>query len=105
MTIIHTIVVPSYKAIPSIVEKWPSKRGGLSGGGQFNTTFVFYYFSASEIWPHRRVVFGGNGLIRGGLLYIHGHEIWPYKRVAFRGNGFIGGWPLVEWPYKRGPTI
>jgi len=30
---------------------------------------LFYYLSASDICPDKRVAFGGSGLIRGGLLY------------------------------------
>ena len=26
---------------------------------------IFYYLSISEIWPEKRVIFGGRGLIRG----------------------------------------
>ena len=29
---------------------------------------MFYYFSASKIWPNKRLAFGGKGLIRGGLF-------------------------------------
>jgi hypothetical protein len=29
---------------------------------------IFYYLSASEIWPDRELAFGGTGLIRGRLL-------------------------------------
>jgi len=32
---------------------------------------VFYYLSASEIWPHKKVAFGERGLIGGGLLHRH----------------------------------
>ena len=31
---------------------------------------IFYYLSASEIWPDRELAFGGTGLIRGRLLQL-----------------------------------
>ena len=41
--------------------------GGASLEG--DNLVVFYYLSASEIWPDKRVVFSGSGFIREGLLY------------------------------------
>jgi len=31
--------------------------------------FFKFYLRTSEIWPDKRVAFGGSGFIRGGLLY------------------------------------
>jgi len=36
---------------------------------QGDNLVLFYYLSASEIWPDKRVACGGSGLTRGGLLY------------------------------------
>ena len=47
------------------MKKWLNKKGGLAWGHNLG---VFYYFSASEIMPDKVVVFGGRGLIRGGLM-------------------------------------
>ena len=46
--------------------KCPYKRNGLSEG---DNLLVFYYLSASEIWPYKR---GGLRLIKGGLMYNKG---------------------------------
>jgi len=37
-----------------------------------NSFVVFYYFSASEIWPDKK---GGLISLRGGLLYCN-HQLW-----------------------------
>ena len=42
----------------------------VSPGGGGDNLVVFYSLSTSEIWPDKRMVFGGSGLVIGGLLLL-----------------------------------
>ena len=43
------------------MKKWSYKKGGPL---EVDNLVVFYYLSASEIWPDKRVAFGGSDLIK-----------------------------------------
>ena len=47
-----TVVPPSYKVIPSVLKKWPYKRGYLSCGG--GSIVLYFYLSESEIWSDKK---------------------------------------------------
>jgi hypothetical protein len=47
-----TVVPPSYEVIPSVMKKWPYKRGFLSCGG--GSIVLYFYFSESEIWSDKK---------------------------------------------------
>ena len=51
----------------SASEIWSGKRGVASPEG--GNLVVFYYLTASENCSDKRVAFGGNVLLREGLLY------------------------------------
>jgi len=55
------------------MRKWPYNRGGLPWGGQL---VVFYYLSASEIWPYNRGVLCPYK--KGNTIYLF---LYKYKHV------------------------
>ena len=58
------------------MKKWPYKRGCLSWeGGEL----VFYCSNVSEIWPHKRGVFGKSGFIRGNFKNQYSPTLWYRK--------------------------
>jgi hypothetical protein len=57
-------VVPFYKANSSAVKKWPYKEGWPL------LRLTIYYFSASEIWPDKKVGFWCDGPYKRGVTAV-----------------------------------
>jgi len=70
---LHHCSPPLIKPPPSALKKICFITRGVASLEGDNLV-VFYYLGASEIWPDKRVAFGGRGLIRRGLLYIYSNE-------------------------------